>query len=214
MRATSIPRMLALTTLRDMARQPFGRAAVTWTLISLNLISWLMVAWLYHLPPLKAHDSYLLLRVGAANGDSLSAGEWWRIITSQYLHVYFPHLVFNMTALLLLGAPLERAFGSVRFALLYAISGSIGQVVGIVAAPALVSSGASQAVMGVAGAAAVTLFRRRGAGAYLLTVLLVVVGIQAGLDIMVARTVKAGHWGGLCAGAVVGYVLGRYPKEI
>jgi rhomboid protease GluP len=172
-----------------------------------------MVAWLYRLPPHRAHNSYLLLHVGAVNGDLLWAGEWWRIITSQFLHVYFAHLVFNMAALLFLGMALERALGSLRFALLYIISGTIGQVVGVVAAPALVSSGASQAVMGVAGATVIQLLRQREAGPFLLIVLLAVVGIQLGLDIVVARTIKAGHWGGLCAGAAIGYILSRYPKK-
>ena len=134
------------------------------------------------------------------------AGEWWRVITSQYLHVYFPHLVFNMAALLLLGAALERTFGSLRFAMLYVLSGSVGQVVGIVAAPTLVSSGASQAVMGVAGATATAFLREGATGVILFVVLLGVIGIQVGLDIMAAHTVKAGHWSGLSAGVVIGYM--------
>jgi len=183
-----------------------GWAPVTWALIALNLISWFAVAWLYGLPSFKAHNSYVLLRAGAVNGDLLFAGEWWRVITSQSLHVYFPHLVFNMAALLLLGAALERAFGSLRFALLYVISGSVGQVVSIVATPLLISSGASQAVMGVAGATVMAFLRGHVAGGILFIVLLGITGIQVGLDIMVAHTVKAGHWSGLCAGVVMGYI--------
>jgi rhomboid protease GluP len=213
-------RMLALTTLARFikhvgrVRRQVAGAVVTWTLIALNIISWCMVAWLYRLPLLGAHNSYLLLRAGALNGDLLWAGEWWRIITSQFLHVYFPHLIFNMAALLFLGAALEHAFGSSRFALLYVISGSIGQVVGVVAHPSLVSSGASQAVMGVAGATAIKLLTRREAGdPLLMIVLLAVAGVQLGLDIVVARTIKAGHWSGLCAGAAMGYLLSRRRKR-
>ena len=192
--------------------QQIGRVPVTWALIALNLIRWFVVAWLYRLPPFKAHNSYLLLRAGAANGDLLLAGDWWRVITSQYLHVYFPHLVFNMAALLFLGAALERAVGSLRFALLYVISGSVGQIVGIVAAPTLVSSGASQAVMGVAGATAIALLRGRATGAILFIVLLCVISIQVGLDIIVAHTVKAGHWSGLAAGMVTGYICSWHSR--
>ena len=64
-------------------------AWVTWTLIAVNFISWFMVAWLYDLPLLTVHNSYVLLRAGAINGNLLWAGEWWRIVTSQFLHVYF-----------------------------------------------------------------------------------------------------------------------------
>ena len=118
-----------------------------------------------------------------------------------------------MAALLFLGVALERGFGSLRFALIYFISGSIGQVVGVVATPLLVTSGASQAVMGIAGAMAIKLLWRRESGTSGIIILLAVIGIQLGLDIVVARTIKAGHWSGLCAGAIIGYVLTCRSKE-
>ncbi|HLL75664.1 MAG TPA: rhomboid family intramembrane serine protease [Pyrinomonadaceae bacterium] len=194
-------------------RRHAGPPGVTLALVAVNLISWFAVSWAYGLPPHRPHNSYLLLRVGALDGDLLRAGGWWRIIASQFLHVHFPHLLFNMAALLLLGSPLERAFGPLRFALLYLAGGSIGQLAGVLAAPALVSSGASQAVMGVAGARAVQLIRRRGAGRASLIILLAVTGIQLGLDLLVAQKIKAGHWVGLCAGALLGYLLGRTPGQ-
>jgi rhomboid protease GluP len=169
------------------------------------------VSWLLSLPLLKVHNSYLLLRVGALNADLLSAGQWWRLITSQFLHVHIAHLVFNMAALLLLGAALERHIGSVRFILLFAIGGSIGQLAGVASAPALVSSGASQAVMAVAGARAVGLLSGRAGGLAPAIILLAVVGVQLGLDVLVAGTFKAGHWSSLCAGAAIGYLLSRQP---
>ena len=207
-----------MTTLPDyggrggMSRRRVKRAAFTLALVALNFVSWCAVAWRYGLPPLSSHNSYLLLGVGAVNGELLWAGEFWRIITSQFLHVHFAHMAFNTAALFFLGVPLEDALGSLRFALLYLISGSVGQVVGVAAAPALVSSGASQAVMGLAGAAAVHLLGRRESRSALLFVLLAVVGVQLALDVATARTVKAGHWSGLCAGAAVGYILSRRRK--
>ncbi|HKR02652.1 MAG TPA: rhomboid family intramembrane serine protease [Pyrinomonadaceae bacterium] len=177
------------------------------TLVALNLASWFAVAWFYHLPLLGAHSSSLILRAGALNGDLLWAGEWWRILTSQFLHVYFAHLIFNLAALLFLGAALESVFGSLRFALLYLISGSTGQLVAALAAPTLVASGASQAVMGIAGAAAVLLLRRRKSRAPLLIALLAVLSIQLGLDMIAAHTIKPGHWSGFLAGAVLGYAF-------
>ncbi len=188
-------------------------AWVTWTLIAVNFISWFMVAWLYDLPLLTVHNSYVLLRAGAINGNLLWAGEWWRIVTSQFLHVYFLHLIFNMAALALLGAALESAFGSLRFALLYLFIGSVGHVLGSIVTPSHVASGASQAVMGIAGVMAVILFRRRESGTFIFIVLLAVLTIQLGLDIAVAHTIKTGHWSSLCLGAIMGYVLSRYPKE-
>ncbi len=53
----------------------------------------------------------------------------------------------------------------------------------------------------------------RDVGTFIFIVLLAVLTIQLGLDIVVAHTIKTGHWSSLCLGAIMGYVLSRYPKE-
>lgn len=184
----------------------------TCAIILLNLIAWFAVAWVYHLSPFAAQNSALLLRAGAVNRELLVAGEWWRIITSQFLHVHFPHLIFNMLSLLLLGGMLELDAGSWRLVVLYLMSGAVGQLIGVAAAPALVSSGASQATMGLAGGVAVSLFRHRLSTTRLI-ILLAVVAVQSGLDLAAAGYIKAGHLGGFLAGAVIGYVLYRHTTS-
>lgn len=188
-------------------RWPFATCAI----ISLNFITWFAVALAYHLSPFTAQTSALLLRAGAVNAQLLSEGEWWRIITSQFLHVHFPHLLFNMLALLLLGGMLERDFGWRRLVALYLLSGVIGQLIGVVANPALVSSGASQATMGLAGGVAAGFVRQQYASASRLIILLAVVAVQFGLDLAAAGYIKAGHLGGFLAGALIAYVSNR-PK--
>jgi rhomboid protease GluP len=177
-------------------------------LIIANLITWCAVAWFYHLPLFTAQNSILLLRVGAVNGALLSAGQWWRIIASQFLHVHFLHLLFNMLALLLLGSVLEREFGSLQLVVLYLGSGIIGQLAGVIAAPLLVSSGASQAVMGLAGGMFVLLLRRPQRRALWL-VLVSVIGIQVALDLISSGGIKVGHLAGFCAGIVTCFVCRR-----
>ena len=66
--------------------------------------------------------------------------------------------------------------------------------------------------MGIAGATAIALLRGRATGAIRIIVLLCVIGIQVGLDIIVAHTVKAGHWSGLSAGVVIGYICSWRSK--
>jgi rhomboid protease GluP len=188
--------------------------SVTWTLVAVNFLSWFIVAWLYDLPLLTVHNSYVLLRAGAASGELLWAGEWWRIITSQFLHVYFLHLIFNMAALSILGAALESELGSLRFALLYLFIGTSGQVIGAVVAPSHITSGSSQAVMGIAGVMAINLLRRRKSETFMLITLLAVISIQLGLDLAVAHTIKTGHWTSLCLGAVAGYTLRLSERDV
>lgn len=79
--------------------------------------------------------------VAAATGGQLHAaysfgmspllvaqGEWWRLVTATFLHINVMHILFNMYALLVLGASLERAIGRSRFALIYAFSALGGSV--------------------------------------------------------------------------------------
>lgn len=80
-------------------------------------------------------------------------GEYWRLLTSMFLHANLFHLGFNMWALWVVGNFLERLMGSVRFTLLYFVSGLAGSVLVLVAGPAYVPTvGASGAIFGVFGA--------------------------------------------------------------
>ncbi|MDQ3816786.1 MAG: rhomboid family intramembrane serine protease [Acidobacteriota bacterium] len=183
------------------------RPIITWLLIASNLFAWFAVASFFHLPPAATQSSELLLQAGAVNGELLRAGEWWRVLTSQFLHVYFAHLILNMLFLFLLGGIWERELGSFRFALLYLGSGAAGQIASVLAAPALVTSGASQALMGLAGCALVRTLRLRKETSARIIIPLGVISVQATIDLIAAHTIKAGHAAGFCAGAILGYIL-------
>ncbi|HEX8746696.1 MAG TPA: rhomboid family intramembrane serine protease [Pyrinomonadaceae bacterium] len=203
-------RLLSIKILSQLgAQRGFRWPPATCAIISLNLVAWLTVAWVFNLSPFTRQHSTLLLRAGALNLQLLGEGEWWRILSSQFLHVNFPHLLFNMLALLLLGGMLESDLGSRRLLALYFVSGSIGHLIGVAATPALVSSGASQAVMALAGAVASGLLSWHKKQTARLAVLVVLTGVQFGLDMLAAGHIKAGHWGGFLAGALMGYLLYR-----
>jgi membrane associated rhomboid family serine protease len=87
--------------------------------------------------------------------------DYWRLVTSGFLHSGFLHIFFNMYLLWILGQQLEQAIGSVRFGTLYftaLLCGSFGALVQTTTTPVV---GASGAVFGLMGATAVEL-RRRG----------------------------------------------------
>jgi rhomboid protease GluP len=186
---------------------------LTFALIVLNFICWFAVAAYYHLSPFAPHNSTLLLKVGAVNGELLHAGQWWRILSSQFLHVHFLHLVFNMAGLFLLGSALERESGSWRFALVFAVSGITGQLIGVLATPELVSSGASQALMGLAGWIIVEQLRRDKLNGLVPAVALILVGVQLILDVITSGGIKAGHLGGFFAGVMLNLLMSRKPAR-
>jgi membrane associated rhomboid family serine protease len=89
--------------------------------------------------------------------------EYWRLFTSMFLHANLFHLAFNMWALWVVGSFLERIMGSVRFLLLYLVSGLAGSVLVLAAGPAWVPTvGASGAIFGVFGALFAWAFISRG----------------------------------------------------
>src|SRR5690625_5314343 len=77
-------------------------------------------------------------------------GEWWRIITSMFLHVGILHFIINMFALYYLGMTVEKTFGSIRFLIIYFTSG-IGGGLGSFMFSQSVADGASGALFGLFG---------------------------------------------------------------
>ena len=55
-------------------------------------------------------------------------GQYYRLLTSAFLHVSFVHILFNMVALLIVGSPVETALGRVRFLTLYVLAALGGSV--------------------------------------------------------------------------------------
>ncbi|HEU5348237.1 MAG TPA: rhomboid family intramembrane serine protease [Ktedonobacterales bacterium] len=159
-------------------------------------------------------DSTTLLRFGAVDGATLRAGGWWRLLTSQFLHVEPAHLLFNVVGLLVLGGMLEREFGHWRFAILYFGAGTVGQLASVLFASTLISSGASQAVIGLAGACLVALLLmphlRDSRWIAFALLMLLWTGLQIALDIVSSGAIKPGHLAGFLAGIVVALVL--WPK--
>lgn len=86
---------------------------------------------------LKDHDGTLFGRL-APGPDALilfgathpvfvqGAGQWWRVITANFLHAHLIHILFNASALLQLGRLMERMFGPARFTILFVVGGAVG----------------------------------------------------------------------------------------
>ncbi len=132
-------------------------------------------------------------------------GEWWRLVTSGFLHFGLFHIGMNMLLLWQLGELLEPALDRTRFALLYFASMLGGAAGALLLSPNALTGGASGAVFGLMAAATVGLSQRgvnpfrTGIGATLLINLLITFTIP---NISVG-----GHLGGAAMGAAVGYVM-------
>ncbi len=66
----------------------------------------------------------LVYNVGSMNAERvLEAKQYYRFVTSMFLHTDAEHIVSNMIFLVGLGQMVEQAIGHVRFVLLYVLSG-------------------------------------------------------------------------------------------
>ncbi len=174
-----------------------------------------VVAFLFEISVGDLNDSEVLHRVGALEPYAVIAqGEYWRLFTALFLHGGFTHLLFNVFALYILGPPLERSIGTIRFAVCYLISGLASSagvvgltVLGFVQVGQLV--GASGCIMGIVGAWAGFLLRHRHApqARQRLANVGMIVAIQIAFDLSTPQVSMAAHLCGLIAGFFLGLVL-------
>lgn len=136
----------------------------------------------------------------ALYGPAVAEGEWYRLVTSGFLHVSIIHIGFNMLILFLLGRLLEPALGTPRFLALYFASLLAGSFGALVLEPNAHTVGASGAVFGLAGATFI-IARGRGmdalAGEIGFLIVFNLVWSFLGPNISVG-----GHIGGLIGGAI------------
>jgi membrane associated rhomboid family serine protease len=166
-------------------------------------------------------DPEVLHQLGALEPYAVvMQGQYWRLFTALFLHAGFVHLLFNLFALYVLGPPLERSIGALRFAICYLISGLISSagvvvltVIGIVQVAQLV--GASGCIMGIVGAWAGFLLRHRHTphAKQRLGNVLMIVAIQIAFDLSTPQVSMAAHLCGLFSGAVLGFVLTPRPSN-
>lgn len=137
---------------------------------------------------------------------AIAAGEWYRLLTPAVLHAGALHLAFNSFALWIYGPSVERAFGSLRFAAVYLVSGFLGGALSYAFGPCrVIGVGASGAIFGLLGALLVYLFhlRRSAPIARSLQGILTIVGINLVIGFTVPGIDNLAHLGGLAGGALV-----------
>ena len=152
--------------------------------------------------------SELVLR-GGLYGPYVAEGEWWRVLTSGFLHAdgTILHVLFNGYLLYQLGRMIEPGIGTGRFVALF-LAGLFGGSAGALALDwQAITIGASGAVFGLMGAAMI-LLRRRGINPWRTSIGTLVI-INLVFTFVASGVSLGGHVGGLAGGALAGLVLVR-----
>jgi len=216
------------------ARTVFGgslsgeRGTVTRALIAINVVAWVVTvaaAVLTSEVSLREIGRFVIFggvtgvtewgaavpAYGYGFGDvygGIASGEFWRLLTADFLHYGLIHLAFNMYALWILGRECERLLGRGRFLALYLFAGLGGSVAVYLFSPLNeASAGASASIFGLLGAMFFFLRRLRADPRGL--VFLIVLNFSLGF--VVANISIWGHIGGFVVGAAVGALMAYLP---
>jgi len=191
------------------------RAYVTPALIAINIV--VFVAMLAGGVSLLQPDGEAHIEWGSNFGPLTTDRQWWRLLSSMFLHFGLMHLAFNMAGLYDGGVLTERLYGHGRFVILYVTAGLAGGVASLLWHPVVNSAGASGAIFGVYGALLAFVFKPgnrvpraviRQLG--LSTAAFVLYSLSQGMSR--EGIDNAAHLGGLAGGFLMGLLLAR-PVE-
>lgn len=142
--------------------------------------------------------------------EGVADGQYYRLVTSMFVHEQIWHIGFNMLSLWWLGGPLEAALGRARYLAVYFVSGLAGGALAyLLASPTTQTFGASGAIFGLFGATAV-LMRRLN---YDLRPIMALLVINLIFTFGWSSISWQAHIGGLVAGVVTGYAMVHAPRE-
>jgi membrane associated rhomboid family serine protease len=186
-------------------RSVSGTPVVTQALIAINVLVFL-VETAAGAPLGGGNGGGTVWLHGVLFGPSIAQNhDYWRILTSGFLHDGLFHILVNMLSLYFVGSVLEPAIGRVNFAAIYFASLLAGSFGALLFSPDIPTVGASGAIFGIFGALIVVAYRRgipiwqSGLGFVLVFNLVFSVSFR-GISI-------GGHLGGLLAGLITGALV-------
>jgi membrane associated rhomboid family serine protease len=157
-----------------------------------------------------------LVEAGLVSAPAVAAGEWWRLITSAFLHLGLLHLALNMYGLYLFGPIIEQMYGHLEYLVAYLLCALGGSVLTILAAPDSGAAGASGAIFGLLGMAFVVSRRRHVLLDRQTRAMLSQVGTLLVINLVFTFSMRGiswtGHVGGLLVGIVIGWLL--VPSQV
>lgn len=195
-------------------REELKKEPLTAVLLILNLLVFLAVEFTG-----GSEKIDYMLKFGAAYTPLiLEDGEWYRIITSMFLHFGIAHLLNNMLMLFVLGGRLERTVGKIRFMLIYFLGGIAGNLLSLAldlkTLDFAVSAGASGAVFAVMGAMIYVVLRKRGRVEDITTrQMFIMAALSLYFGFTSSGVDNAAHIGGLISGFLLAVLL-YHPRKI
>ena len=149
------------------------------------------------------------------NFDYLRAtNEWYRLFTVSLVHAGLMHLGFNMYSLMVLGNPIEEAFGKNKMLIIFFFSLLTGSLTSAYfASPTSYSVGASGAIFGLFGALAMVGLNSKNLGIGVdFRSIVVIIGINFAFGFAMGGVDWRAHLGGLIGGVVAAQLVMKQPR--
>ncbi|MCR5417036.1 MAG: rhomboid family intramembrane serine protease [Pseudobutyrivibrio sp.] len=168
----------------------------------------------------NTEDGGYMLMHGAMNPYMvLHFHQWYRLLTSTFMHFGIEHLMNNMLLLFLLGQIFEEAVGTTRFFAIYLGSGIAGSFLSFLYQSLMglndIVAGASGAIFGIVGGMIIVIIVNKGKykgisskRMFLMAILTLYFGFTT------AGTDNVGHVGGIIAGIIFTFILYGIPTII
>ncbi|EGQ3706260.1 rhomboid family intramembrane serine protease [Staphylococcus pseudintermedius] len=173
---------------------------ITYAVVAINVLIWLIVTWFT-----PHHTDYEIINLGALAHFNVVHGEWYRLITSMFLHIEFQHLLLNMLSLFIFGKLVEAFIGPLKMLGTYILSGIIGNLISLALITTSLSLGASGAIFGLMGALIALMIISRRFDQKVILQMVIAVVVMASLTLLIQNVNVVAHLGGLLGGVLVVY---------
>jgi len=210
-----------LTRARRQAGLPRVRGGRWWRIAPVTMLLVLVASLVWGLTMVVGDGEVsgrVLIMLGGNLRPAVTQGQWYRLVTSIFLHGHWLHMGLNLLVLAILGRLAEQMMGSYRYLTVFLVAGVAGSLASYWAGTAPLSVGSSGAIFGLIGAMIAQLKLDRDHWpefwARSMTMLLLLV---AGLSLLPGLTMKVidnwAHLGGLMGGALAAAFLVRVPPK-
>ena len=173
------------------------------------LIAFISIYFLIEILFNALHSERAIIILGAKWNLGITNGEYWRFLTSTFLHGSLFHLFLNLMALHIFGTEVESIYGSFRYMLIYLLTAWGAGLASYAFSPGL-AIGASGAIFGIISSLVIFFYRQREKipGANLkFRAMYTLILINLVFGFMIPRIDNAGHLGGLITGLLAAWFI-------
>ncbi|MEZ2457152.1 rhomboid family intramembrane serine protease [Salinicoccus roseus] len=196
---------------RLMSRHPFEKFMIKFTPMTYLLVCINLLVFLFNLAAIHLWDSYNLTYMMALSHYNVIAGDFYRLLSSSFLHITVDHFLFNIFALYILGKFVESIFGGWRLLIAYVITGVTSSLFSLMFVTEGISLGASGAVYGLLAIIVVHLLVNGRLSTRLLIQIAAVFIVVSLFSQLISNVNHYAHVGGLLFGALLGVLY--HPKK-